>query len=157
MFTQLFADGGLIAVVFLSAAVGTYWLVKEKPNLRVLAPYVLMAGLTSLFVGKFMSLLPINEVRPFVEQGVQAGAAFINNPGFPSDHALLATVVVMAVYTLTPYKKTAYGLMALTLLMCVARVLALVHTPLDILGGIGAGLVGTPWYVKHKHDTFAHS
>lgn len=157
MFTQLFADGGLIAVIFLSAAVGVYWFVKEKPDLRTLAPYVLMAGLTSLLAGKLLSLLPIKEVRPFVEQGVQAGAAFINNPGFPSDHALLATVVVMAVYVLTPYKKTAYGLMALTLLMCIARVLALVHTPLDIAGGIAAGLVGTVWYLKHKHDTFVHS
>lgn len=157
MFTQLFADGGLIAIISLSAAVGAYWLVKEKPNLRILAPYVLMAGLTSLLVGKLLSLLPIQEARPFVEQGVQAGAAFINNPGFPSDHALLATVVVMAVYVLTPYKKIAYGLLVLTLLMCAARVFALVHTPLDILGGIAAGLVGTLWYVKHKHDTFIHS
>lgn len=157
MFTQLFADGGLIAVIFLSAAVGAYWVVKEKPNLPTLAPYVLMAGLTSLLAGKLLSMLPIHEVRPFVEQGVQAGAAFINNPGFPSDHALLATVVVMAVYVLTPYKKVAYGLMALALLMCVARVLALVHTPLDIVGGIAAGLVGTLWYLKHKHDIFVHS
>lgn len=157
MFTQFFADGGLIAVIFLSAAVGAYWVVKEKPNLSTLAPYVLMAGLTSLLTGKLLSMLPIHEVRPFVEQGVQAGAAFINNPGFPSDHALLATVVVMAVYVLTPYKKVAYGLMALALLMCVARVLALVHTPLDIVGGIAAGLVGTLWYLKHKHDIFVHS
>lgn len=157
MFTQLFADGGLIAVIALSAAIGVFWFVKEKPDLKVLVPYVLMAGLTSLLVGKFMSLLPIQEMRPFVEQGVAAGAAFINNPGFPSDHALLATVVVMAVYALTPYKKIAYALIVLALLMCVARVLALVHTPLDILGGIGAGLVGTLWYVKHKHDTFIHS
>ena len=157
MFTQLFADGGLIAVIFLSAAVGAYWVVKEKPNFPTLAPYVLMAGLTSLLAGKLLSMLPIHEVRPFVEQGVQAGAAFINNPGFPSDHALLATVVVMAVYVLTPYKKVAYGLMALALLMCVARVLALVHTPLDIVGGIAAGLVGTLWYLKHKHDIFVHS
>lgn len=157
MFTQLFADGGLIAVIVLSAAVGAYWLVKEKPDLRVLAPYVLMAGLTSLLVGKLLSLLPLQEVRPFVEQNVEAGAAFINNPGFPSDHALLATVVVMAVYLLTPYTKTVYTIMGIAILMCVARVVALVHTPFDIVGGIGAGLFGTLWYVKHKHDIFIHS
>lgn len=157
MFVQLFADKGLLLIVGVSAVVGIYWLIREKPDLRTLAPYVLMAGLTSLLVAKCMSLLPIQQARPFVEQGVQAGAAYINNPGFPSDHALVATVVVIAVYCLTPYKKTAYVLVVLALLMCIARVLALVHTPLDIIGGIAAGLVGALWYVKRKHDIFAHS
>jgi len=160
MLIRVLADGGLIAVVLISAGVGLYWIMKEKPNLKALFPYVLMAGLTSLLAAKLISLLPIQQARPFIEEGVEAGAAFINNPGFPSDHALVATVVVMAVFVLTPYKKTAYGLMALTLAMGVARVLALVHTSLDIIGGIAAGLVGTLWYVKyrrdykHKHDTF---
>lgn len=153
MLTRLLADGGLIVVVLPSAVVGIYWLVKKKPNLKVLAPYVLMAGITSLLVAKLVSLLPVQQARPFLEKGVEAGAAFINNPGFPSDHALVATVVVMAVYVLTPYRKTAYVLMGLTVLMCIARVLALVHTPLDIFGGIVAGLAGAAWYVKHKHDT----
>lgn len=157
MFIRLLADGGLIAVVALSAIAGGYWLVKTRPNLRILAPYVLMAGLTSLLVAKLISLLPIQQTRPFIEKGVEAGAAFINNPGFPSDHALVATVVVMAVYVLTPYRKTAYVLMGLAVLMCVARVLALVHTPLDIIGGIAAGLLGAAWYVKHKHDTIRSS
>lgn len=157
MLIRLLADGGLIAVVALSALAGGYWLIKTRPNLRVLAPYVLMSGLTALLVAKLMSLLPVQQARPFLEKGVEAGAAFINNPGFPSDHALVATVVVMAVYVLTPYRKTAYFLVALTVLMCIARVLALVHTPLDILGGIAAGLLGATWYVKHKHDTIRSS
>lgn len=105
MFVELFADKGLIAVVLLSAAVGLYWIVKEKPNVKELFPYVLMAGLTSLLAAKLMSLLPIQQARPFIQQGVEAGAAFIDNPGFPSDHALVATVVVMAVFFLTPYKR----------------------------------------------------
>lgn len=154
---QLFGDGGLIAVLVISAAAGGLWFLKARPNLAVLAPYIIMAGLTSLLVGKLMSLLPVQSARPFVEQGVQAGTAFINNPGFPSDHALLATVVVLAVYVLTPYKKLSYGLMGLTLCMCAARVIGLVHTPLDIVGGIAAGLAGGVWYLKHKQDTFIHS
>lgn len=152
MFVELFADKGLIAVVLLSAAVGLYWVIKEKPNVKALFPYVLMAGLTSLLTAKLISLLPIQQARPFMQQGVEAGAAFIDNPGFPSDHALVATVVVMAVFVLTPYKKISYGLMALALFMGIARVLALVHTPLDIVGGIAAGLVGTLWYLKYRRD-----
>lgn len=157
MFVKLFADSGLVVIVLLSAVAGLYWIIKEKPNLKILAPYVLMAGLTALLVAKLVSLLPIQKVRPFIEQGVEAGAAFIDNPGFPSDHALVATVVVMAVFVLTPYKKVSYGLMVLALLMGIARVLALVHTPLDIIGGVAAGLAGTLWYIKHKHDTFVAS
>lgn len=152
MFVKLFADGGLVAIILVSGAAGVYWFVKTKPDVKKLFPYVIMAGLTSLAFGKFISLLHVDEVRPFLAKGAAAGAAYIDNPGFPSDHALLATVVVMAVYFLTPYKKLSYGLMALTVIMCVARVFALVHTPLDILGGLVAGLVGTIWYIKLKHD-----
>lgn len=152
MFVKIFADGGLVAVLLIAGVVGAWWLVRSKPDIRRVAATVIMAGLTSLFVGKILSLLPVQAVRPFTQHGVTAGAAYINNPGFPSDHALLATVVVMALYCLTPYKKTSYVLMVIAGLMAVARVLALVHTPIDILGGIFAGLAGTVWYYKHKRE-----
>ncbi len=152
MFVKIFADGSLLVIILVSVAAGAHWLVKTKPDIKRLFPYVIMAGLTSLTFGKFISLLHADEARPFLAKGVTAGAAYIDNPGFPSDHALLATVIVMAVYFLTPYKKLSYGLMALTVVMCVARVLALVHTPLDIVGGLVAGTVGTVWYYKQKHD-----
>lgn len=157
MFVDLFADKGLIVILLIAVLAGIYWVAKTRPNLQQLAPYVVMAGLTSLVFGKIISLLPIQTARPFVEKGVEAGAAFIDNPGFPSDHALLATVVVLAVYFLTPFRKLSYGLMALVVLMCVARVMALVHTPLDIAGGILAGVSGTVWYLKHKQDILSHS
>lgn len=157
MFVDLFADKGLIVILLIAVLAGIYWVVKTRPNLQQLAPYVVMAGLTSLVFGKIISLLPIQTARPFVEKGVEAGAAFIDNPGFPSDHALLATVVVLAVYFLTPFRKLSYGLMALVVLMCAARVMALVHTPLDIVGGILAGVSGTVWYLKHKQDILSHS
>jgi len=32
--------------------------------------------------------------------------------------------------------------------MGIARVLALVHTPLDVIGGLVFGLVGAVWYRK---------
>ena len=110
---------------------------------------ILMAGLTSLFVGKTMSLLYQPAVaRPFLELGVQPGAAYIDNPGFPSDHALLATVVVFAVYAMTRNHAIAGLLAILVLLMCIGRVAAYVHTPLDVIAGIIAGLSGGFWYRK---------
>lgn len=110
-----------------------------------------MAGLTSLLVGKIMSLLYQPSVeRPFIERGVAAGAAYIDNPGFPSDHALLAVVIVAAVWFITRNKRVAILLSFTVIVMCVARVVALVHTPIDIIGGIIAGLSGSIWYQKIK-------
>ncbi len=150
MFVKLFADAGLVAVLVWGAVAGAVWLWRTRPKLAVVLPYAIMAGLTSLLIGKLLSLLPVQHARPFVEKGAVAGAAYIDNPGFPSDHALLAVVVVMAVFFLTPYKKSAYGMLLLTLVMCVARVVALVHTPFDIAGGLVAGAAGAVWYFGHR-------
>ena len=145
------ADGLLIIIVvisFLAALAGFEW----KKTKQIL-PYAIMAGLTSLLVGKFLSLIiQPSSTRPFIEKGVEAGAAFIDNPGFPSDHMLLAVVIVCAVYYLTPFRKLAVVLAVLSLLMGLARVLALVHTPIDIFGGIIAGLSGTIWYKMLKYS-----
>lgn len=148
---KLLADGGLIAILLISAAAGLHWIVKRQPKLSVLAPYVIMAGLTSLLVGKLISFWQPETLRPFMKAGVEAGAAYMDNPGFPSDHALLATAVVLAVFMMTPYKKLSLGLIVLVAVMSIARVVALVHTPLDIAGGILAGLAGVGWYWKYKN------
>jgi membrane-associated phospholipid phosphatase len=79
---------------------------------------------------------------------VAPGAAYIDNPGFPSDHALLATATIVAVYAFTKNRTVTLFLMVLLLIMSIARVVALVHTPLDIVGGILAGLAGSLWYKK---------
>lgn len=149
---QLLADGGLVVVLVGGLAAGVTWIVREKPSVKTVFPYIVMAGLTSLFTAKIMSFWQPEAQRPFIEKGMQAGASFINNPGFPSDHTLLAVFVIATIFFLTPYKKTSYVLLACAVVMAVARVLALVHTPLDIVGGALAGIVGIIWYVKYKHD-----
>jgi membrane-associated phospholipid phosphatase len=49
-------------------------------------------------------------------------------------------------YALTPYRKTAMVLGVLVIIMSIARVMALVHTPLDVTGGMILGLTGAVWY-----------
>jgi undecaprenyl-diphosphatase len=56
-------------------------------------------------------------------------------------------VIVLAVFALTGRKKLSLVLAALALLVCIGRVLALVHTPADVIGGIAAGLIGGLWYL----------
>lgn len=142
---RFLADGSLVIIIF----IGSVILLRSVPVASWLDKYplVIMAGLSSLLVGKLVSLIyQPSGARPFLESSVSAGAAYIDNPGFPSDHALLATVVVLAVYFMTNHPRLAFMLAFLTIIMCVARVLALVHTPLDVLGGVLLGVTGAIWY-----------
>ena len=146
-FIQLIADGLIIPVV-----IGGAWaLWRYIPrNQRLNAyKYAVMAGLTSLLVAKLLSILyqPASE-RPFELLGQKAGALYFDNPGFPSDHALFVTVIVLAVWALTHKNKLSLVLAVLALLVCIGRVIALVHTPMDVIGGIVAGLIGGLWYIR---------
>jgi membrane-associated phospholipid phosphatase len=145
-FIRLIADGTLLPIIL----IGIYALIKLVPTNARYEAYcrVLMAGLTSLLVAKFMATLyqPTGE-RPFEILGVAPGAAYLNNPGFPSDHALFAASIMYAVWFETRHKVLGWVLLALVILVCVGRVLALVHTPLDVLGGLIAASVGAGWYL----------
>lgn len=139
------ADGLLIV----SLAVAGFVLVFRVKDRWQWYPRIVMAGLTSFFVAKMVSIIyqPSGE-RPFVEKGLEAGAAYIDNPGFPSDHALLAGAVVLAVWAATRNRRLALGLALAAGIMGVARVLALVHTPIDIVGGFLLALAGGVWYIR---------
>lgn len=144
---KLFADGALVLVL---AVAGLCLLWELRRDFWQRTPLIIMAGLTSLLVGKIMSLLYQPEtMRPFQKMGLEAGAAYVNNPGFPSDHALLAAAAVLAVYVICrTFRWLAYPMALLVVLMCVARVIALVHTPADVIFGVLAGLSGGIWYKK---------
>lgn len=151
MLTRFLADGTLVVIIIVAAIMVLNYMRSSPKQFFRLLPQLIMAGLTSLLVGKIMSLLYQPSVeRPFIERGVAAGAAYIDNPGFPSDHALLAVVIVAAVWFITRNKRIAILLSFTVIVMCVARVVALVHTPIDIIGGIIAGLSGSIWYQKIK-------
>lgn len=145
-FIRLIADGTLIPIVL----IGVYALIAKVPKNSRYEIYcrVLMAGLTSLLVAKLMAQLyhPTGE-RPFEILGVAPGAAYLNNPGFPSDHALFSAAILYAVWFETKNKLLSWILLVLLILVGVGRVLALVHTPIDILGGIVAASVGAIWYL----------
>lgn len=149
---RFLADDLLIIILAIAGLVLLYDGVKSK--VRRYYPYLIMAGLTSLLIGKLISIAyqPAVE-RPFILQGVAPGAAFINNPGFPSDHALLGVAAVLGVFALTRRTKLSVLLAFGVAVMMIARIVALVHTPLDIAGGIIAGLSGGLWYIdmrRHK-------
>lgn len=93
-----------------------------------------LTGLVALLFAKIISLLYQGE-RPFETLGVDPGAAFLPNPGFPSDHALLVFTVTVVVWAVTKNKILSGALLAASIAVASGRVLALVHTPLDVVGG----------------------
>lgn len=147
---KLLADGAIIPIVFI-AGYALLFLVPKNHRFEAYAR-ILMAGLTAYLLAKLLASVyqPSGE-RPFQILGVAPGASYLNNPGFPSDHALFTAFLTLAVWFETRRKGLAVTLAALTLLVCVGRVLALVHTPLDVLGGIVVASVGALWYMQREN------
>ena len=143
---QLLADGLVIPLVII-ATISLIWFVPNRDKFSTYSR-MLLAGLTSYFVAKLMALAwqPSTQ-RPFEQMGVDPGASYLNNPGFPSDHALFVWVLVFAVWYAVRNKWLVVILAVVALLVGAGRVLALVHAPIDVVGGIVAAAIGALWYL----------
>ncbi len=142
---RLIADVAVIPVVLIAA----WALLFRIPKGHRFQAYsrILLAGLTAYLLAKFVATIyQPSTLRPFQELGIDPGAFYLNNPGFPSDHALFVTAIACAVWFETRMKKLSIALATLVILICVGRVLAHVHTPLDVIGGVGIALIGALWY-----------
>ena len=144
---RLIADGAVIPVVLIAG----YALIFMVPKGHRFEAYarVLMAGITAYLLAKLLASVyqPTGE-RPFQVLGVEPGASYLPNAGFPSDHALFTGFLTLAVWFETRRKKLTAILVVLTLMVCVGRVLGLVHTPLDVIGGLAVASVGALWYLQ---------
>ena len=146
--TRLIADGLMLPIVLFAA----YALLTRVPGAHRYDIYtrVLMAGITSYILAKFVSSVwQPQELRPFEQLGVQAGAAYLDNPGFPSDHTLFAGFLTLAVWFATRNTKYAVILAVMTVLVAIGRVVAQVHTPLDVIAGLGFAVLGASWYLPY--------
>ncbi|MCB9820192.1 phosphatase PAP2 family protein [Candidatus Nomurabacteria bacterium] len=146
---RIIADG-LVIIVFLLAIYAFLFKVPKKLwwpwGWRIVA-----AGLTAYLLARLIGyFFQPESLRPFEKLGVQPGAAFLPNPGFPSDHMLFATFLTLAVWFSTKSRKLTTAMIILTVIMGVGRVLALVHTPLDVVGGFFIAALGAVWYYWPK-------
>lgn len=142
---RILADGLVIPIVL----IGAYAILAKVPKNQRIQSYgrIIMAGLTALLLAKLVgSFWQPDVARPFVEMGVNAKAAYLDNAGFPSDHVLFSMAITLAVWFETQQRKTAAVLALLTALVALGRVIALVHTPLDVLGGFVFASFGALWY-----------
>lgn len=149
LLVTIIADGAVIPVVLIGA-----WalLFKVPVNSRYRAYCrVLLAGLTSYAFAKLVaSVYQPALQRPFELMGVQAGALYLNNPGFPSDHVLFCAAITLAVWFETRHKTATLILIVLTILVGAGRILALVHSPLDVVGGLVFAFIGALWYLQRE-------
>ena len=144
-FIRLLADGLMLPIIVI-AAYALIWCVPNSVRYKRYT-FILMAGISSYAIAKIIGLIwQPEQLRPFERLGVDPGAAYLNNPGFPSDHALIAFFLVGAVWYATRHRALTITVLCLTLIMCGGRVLALVHTPVDIIGSLIAATVGAIWY-----------
>jgi len=140
------ADGLVVPVVIL----GVFALLRYVPKSQRYNTYakVLMAGLTAYVVAKIIGLIyQPADLRPFELMGVEAGASFLDNPGFPSDHTLFTMAITLAIWFGAKKRNLAIATLIMTLLIGAGRTLALVHTPLDVIGGIIIACTGVFWYL----------
>lgn len=151
LIVTILADGLVVPVVLIAA----YALIFKVPSGQRYRAYcrVMLAGLTAYLAAKLIGSVYQPEVqRPFELLGVQAGASFLDNPGFPSDHVLFCTALVLAVWFETRNKYLTGILIFLSALVGIGRVVALVHSPLDVIGAVTIACVGVFWYLQRQSD-----
>lgn len=139
--------------VFLVVILAVYAICMHVPQGQRWQSYcrILMAGLTALLLAKVVALFFQPELaRPYQILGVEPGASYRDNPGFPSDHALFVVAIFLAVWFETRRKWLIVIIGVLAAGVCIGRVLALVHTPIDVIGGIVFACMGAVWYIKPK-------
>lgn len=148
---RILADGTVVPVVLVGAWALLFRL--RERNRFVSYGRVLMAGLSAYTFAKLIgSIYQPAFQRPFELLGTKAGASFLDNPGFPSDHVLFCTAITLAVWFETKHKAATFILAGLTMAVGLGRILALVHTPLDVLGGLLIAMLGAGWYLLREPD-----
>lgn len=101
---------------------------------------IIVSGIIALIISRIASRL-YYDPRPFVTEHVKPLIAHSADNGFPSDHALLTGTLTTVTFIFS--KKVFIPMLGLTVIVGVARILAKIHSPLDIGGGFVIAIVGT--------------
>lgn len=123
--------------VILGLAIAWWRVSNEKKKQFIVS--TIIGGVIAFVLSRIASKL-YYDPRPFVTEHVKPLIPHAADNGFPSDHALLTMTLSVATYFFS--KKIAGLMMILTFGVGLARVLAKVHSPLDILGGWVFGFIG---------------
>lgn len=120
-------------VVFL--AIYTFYKLKWRSEFAIA---IALAGLIALALASLAGALYFNP-RPFVSEHIEPLIAHGADNGFPSQHTVFAMTLTSVIFFYR--KKFALWALLLTLLVGTGRVLANVHSWIDILGGLVVGAI----------------
>lgn len=126
----------LIALSVLIALVSLY---RVAPSMRIRRAMIVLVSLALTYaLGKLGSHFYFDP-RPFAVEGITPLIPHAADNGFPSDHTLLAAGLAAA--ALFYDRRAALLLWVVAIVIGGARILALVHHPIDILGSILCALI----------------
>lgn len=144
--------------VVVAIEVITWWMVKKEDRLKILILIIVAGGIA--FVLRTIGGAVYYDPRPFVIEHVKPLIPHAPDNGFPSDHALLSGTLTAVTFFFN--RKVAYVMTVLTIIIGVARVLAKVHSPLDIAAGWIFGIIGAicsyyliNWYFNKRINKVA--
>lgn len=143
MFLIIFGAKYLYVVVGLVAIIVFFLSSNQIRNkFLVLSAVVFPIGyLLAKLLGYF-----IQSPRPFVTEHLAPLIHASSDNGFPSDHTLLAMAIASIIFAYN--RKVGSVLVVLALFVGVSRVLANVHSPIDVIGSITIAIGVT--YVSYK-------
>jgi undecaprenyl-diphosphatase len=114
---------------------------------------VFFSGILSWFFADILKII-FHTARPFVKYQKVTSLFFENGFAFPSGHATFFMALAFAIFL--SHKKVGYVFILFALLIGVARIIAGVHSPTDILGGFILGAL-TAYLVRFLYNRYIRS
>ncbi len=126
-------------LIFIIAFIVAIFVLKlEILQRKSLIKLLIVSSVIGLLLDKILNYFILSP-RPFVVKGTAPSFAHLANNGFPSEHTLAAILIAAVVFV---YNRKLGGILGmLGFLVGIARVLADVHNPVDILGGFAVAVV----------------
>lgn len=143
----IFAAKYVVFIIPLIAFV--YWLTLGKKQKLQFALYGIITLIITFILTRIGSTF-YYDPRPFADGSVTPLLPHAADNGFPSDHTALAASVAVATFLVN--KKLGIILGLLAILVGASRVVAHVHSPIDIIGSIVFACIGglAAFYITPK-------
>lgn len=139
MNTVIVFAASYLYLIILALSVIIFVLVDRSTKIKIVKLAIIVLPLC--FIIALLSGTVIASPRPFVVEHIEPLIQSSTDNGFPSDHTLLSMVVAAIIFAYS--RKWGSLLLGLAVVVGVARVLAQVHHPIDVIGSIVIASVTT--------------
>lgn len=113
--------------------------IKSNPEVKKYLLKISILTFPVAFLFSRISSMTYNNPRPFVVENIQPLIAHVADNGFPSDHTLITATTAVVIYQMN--KKLGILAGCVAVIVGIARVVAKVHHPVDIIGSIAIAVI----------------